>query len=80
MSGPAAGDAAGQVMPHNLYLHSSVVLTRQIPADDAGIRQVAIYIYIIYIYIYMYIFMYSSSVVLTCQIPREGLCRRRRRR
>ncbi len=35
----AIGIIGATVMPHNLYLHSSLVQTRKIQRDDAGIRQ-----------------------------------------
>jgi len=35
----AIGIVGATVMPHNLYLHSSVVQTRDIPSDPKGVRQ-----------------------------------------
>ncbi len=39
----AIGILGATVMPHNLYLHSALVQTRQIPPTEAGVRQACRY-------------------------------------
>ena len=39
----AIGIVGATVMPHNLFLHSSIVLTRRIGTDDSSVRAAIAY-------------------------------------